>query len=119
MSENINYEIKKQGDIAIFKLNEKRFDASIAGFVKGEFTILLHTEEIKKLIIDLSEVEYCDSSGLSSILLAFRILQSNEGQIRLASPTKNVKTLIEISQLDRVLPICNTVNEAVKDLETV
>lgn len=119
MSENINYELKKTKDIAIFKLNEKRFDASIAGFVKGEFTILLHTEEVKKLIIDLSEVEYCDSSGLSAILLAFRILQSNEGQIRLASPTKNVKTLIEISQLDRVLTICNTVNEAIKDLEGI
>jgi anti-sigma B factor antagonist len=119
MSENFNYELKKVGDIATFKLNEKRFDASIAGFVKGEFTILLHTEDVKKLIIDLSEVEYCDSSGLSAILLAFRILQSSEGHIRLASPTKNVKTLIEISQLDRVLHICNTVNEAIKELETL
>lgn len=119
MTENFNYELKRVGDIAIFKLNEKRFDASIAGFVKGEFTILLHTEDVKKLIIDLSEVEYCDSSGLSAILLAFRILQTNEGQIRIASPTKNVKTLIEISQLDRVLCIYNTVNEAFKDLESV
>jgi anti-anti-sigma factor len=117
MSENFNYELKKIGDCAIFKLNEKRFDASIAGFVKGEFTILLHTEDVKKLIIDLSEVDYCDSSGLSAILLAFRILQSNEGHIRIASPTKNVKTLIEISQLDRVLHVCNTVNEAQKELE--
>jgi anti-anti-sigma factor len=119
MSENFNYELKKIGDCAIFKLNEKRFDASIAGFVKGEFTILLHTEDVKKLIIDLSEVDYCDSSGLSAILLAFRILQSNEGHIRIASPTKNVKTLIEISQLDRVLHVCNTVNEAQKELESL
>ena len=77
----------------------------------------MHTEDVKKFIIDLSEVDYCDSSGLSAILLAFRILQSNEGKIRLATPTKNVKTLIEISQLDRVLPICNTVVEAVQELQ--
>ncbi len=119
MSDNFNYELKKNGDIATFKLNEKRFDASIAGFVKGEFTILLHTEDVRKFIIDLSEVEYCDSSGLSAILLAFRILQSNEGHIRIASPTKNVKTLIEISQLDRVLHVCNTVIEAIQELETL
>lgn len=119
MGENINFELKRTNNIAVFKLNEKRFDASIAGFVKGEFTILLHTEDVKKLVIDLSEVEYCDSSGLSAILLAFRILQSNEGFIRIASPTKNVKTLIEISQLDRVLTVCNTVNEAIKDLENL
>jgi len=34
MSANINYEIKKSGEITIFKLNEKRFDSSIAGLVK-------------------------------------------------------------------------------------
>ena len=119
MSDNFNFELKRNGDIAVFKLNERRFDAQIAGLVKGEFTILLHTEEISKLIIDLSEVEYCDSSGLSAILLAFRVLQSNEGHIRLASPTKNVKTLIEISQLNRILPICNTVHEAEQELQNL
>ncbi|MFC2085406.1 STAS domain-containing protein, partial [Bacteroidota bacterium] len=97
----------------------KRFDAQIAGLVKGEFTILLHAEDVKKLILDLSEVEYCDSSGLSAILLAYRILQSDEGHIRLASPTKNVSKLIEISQLNRILPIYNTVSEAVSDLKNV
>lgn len=115
MSININYEIKKKGDISIFKLNEKRFDSSIAGLVKGELTIFLHADEVTKLIFDLSEVEYCDSSGLSAILLAFRILQSNEGNIRLAAPQKNVRTLIEISKLDRVLPIYDSVDLALEN----
>ncbi len=115
MSININYEIKKKGDISIFKLNEKRFDSSISGLVKGELTIFLHADEVTKLIFDLSEVEYCDSSGLSAILLAFRILQANEGKIRLAAPQKNVRTLIEISKLDRVLPIYDTVDLALEN----
>lgn len=119
MNENINFELKLTDDIAVFRLNEKRFDAQIAGLVKGEFTILLHTDEINKLVIDLAEVDYCDSSGLSAILLAYRILQSEEGHIRLASPTKNVRGLIEISQLDRILPIFNTVDEAVEDLKKI
>lgn len=119
MIENVNFEIKKTDDVAIFKLNEKRFDAPIAGLVKGEFTILLHTEEWKKFIVDLSEVEYCDSSGLSAVLLAFRILQASGGHIRIANPSKNVKTLIEISQLNRVLPIFNTVDEAIEDLKNI
>lgn len=117
MNDSFNYEIKRKNDIAIFKLNEKRFDSSISGLVKGELTILLQAENINKLILDLSDVDYCDSSGLSAILLAFRILQSNEGEIRIASPSKNVKYLIEISQLNRILPIRNSVDEALKDLE--
>jgi len=112
MNDNINYEIKRIEDTLIFKLAEKRFDSSIAGLVKGEFTVLLHTEDIKKLILDLSDIEYCDSSGLSAILLAFRILQTKGAKLKLASPQKNVRSLIEISQLNRVLPIFESVEEA-------
>jgi len=119
MEDNINFEFKKNGDVAVFKLLEKSFDSSISGLVKGELTILLSAEDIQKLVFDLSEIEYCDSSGLSAILLSFRILQANEGHIRLASPQKNVKTLIEISQLNRVLPIKDTVEEAVNELKSI
>ena len=119
MDENINFEFKKEGDVVIFKLLERSFDASIAGLAKGELTILLSAEDVKKLVFDLSEIEYCDSSGLSAILLSFRILQTNEGQIRLAAPQKSVRTLIEISQLDRVLPIRESVEEAVNELKSL
>ena len=119
MKETINFEFKKESGVTIFKLLEKTFDASIAGLAKGELTILLTAENIEKLVFDLSEVEYCDSSGLSAILLSFRILQTQNGYIRLAAPQKSVRTLIKISQLDRVLPILDTVEEAVKELQNL
>ena len=115
----MNFETKRVGDITVFKLNEKRLDTSISGLLKGEFTMILKVEGVNKLIIDLSEVESCDSSGLSALLLAYRVLSVNQGQIRIASPSKSVSTLIRISQLDRVLPICNTVMEAQKELENI
>jgi anti-sigma B factor antagonist len=115
----MNFEVKRVGDTTIFKINEKHLDSTISGMVKGEFTILLHADDVKKLIIDLSEVENCDSSGLSALLLAYRVLSVNQGQIRIASPSKSVSTLIHISQLDRVLPICNTVREAQQELENL
>ncbi len=119
MNENINFEFKSEDGIAIFKLKEKSFDASIAGLVKAELTILLTAEDVNKLIFDLSDIEYCDSSGLSAILLSFRILQTNNGHIRLAAPQKSVRTLIEISQLDRVLPIKETVESAIDELKNI
>jgi anti-anti-sigma factor len=114
MNETINYELTNKDGITIFKLNEKRFDASIAGLVKAEFTIIL-SEGNNKFIVDMSEVEYCDSSGLSALLLAFRILQAEEGKIIIAAPQKSVKTLIEISQLNKVLPFYATVEEAINN----
>jgi len=112
----MNFEIKQQNGITIFRLNEKRLDTNISGLVKGEFTLLLKVEGVNKLIIDLSEVETCDSSGLSAILVANRILHSNNGQIRIAAPSEKVFSLIKITQLDRVLPVCGTVKEAYEQL---
>jgi anti-anti-sigma factor len=112
----MNFETKRVGDITIFKLIEKRLDTNISGLLKGEFTMMLKVEGVSKLIIDLSEVESCDSSGLSAILVANRILSSSEGQIRLAAPSEKVHTLIRITQLDRVLPVTDSVEQAIKEL---
>jgi len=84
----MNFETKRIGDITIFKLNEKRLDTNISGLLKGEFTLLLKVEGINKLIIDLSEVETCDSSGLSALLVANRTLNTSNGSIRLVAPPK-------------------------------
>jgi len=112
----MNFETKHFGDVTVFKLNEKRLDTSISGLLKGEFTMILKVEGVNKFIIDLSEVESCDSSGLSAILVANRIVSANEGQMRLAAPSAKVHNLIKITQLDRVLPVTTTVDEALKDL---
>ncbi len=112
----MNFETKQINDITIFKLNEKRLDTNISGLVKGEFTMLLKVEGVNKLIVDLSDVETCDSSGLSAILVANRIIHSTGGNMRLAAPSDKVSSLIKITQLDRVLPVCLTVNQALEEL---
>lgn len=112
----MNFEVKKDSDITIFKLNEARLDTNISGLLKGEFTMLLKVEGAKKFILDLSAVESCDSSGLSAILVANRILNSTNGQMRIASPSEKVYALIKITQLDSFLPVCSTVEEAYDEL---
>jgi len=112
----MNFETKKINDITIFKLNEKRLDTNISGLVKGELILLLKSEGSNKLIVDLSEVETCDSSGLSAILVANRMVHSSGGRIRLAAPSDKVFSLIKVTQLDKVLPVCGTVNEAFLEL---
>ncbi len=119
MEESVNFELRKEDGVTIFKITEKRLDASIAGFLKGELTILLTQEEVNKLIIDMDDVEYCDSSGLSAILLAYRLLQANEGAIRIVSSQPSVRNLIKISQLNRILPVKDSVEEAVEELKNL
>ena len=90
----------KNGDVH-FKLNEKHLDAELASKLKAEFLILC-TEEIKNFYIDLTDVEFCDSSGLSALLIAQRHTGKNDGKTHLLNCQESMKKLLKISQLDRV-----------------
>lgn len=115
----MNFEVKHKDDITIFKLNERKMDSTISGLLKGEFTILSQAENVRKLIIDLSDVEICDSSGLSALLLAQRQIREKGGAIRLVNVNEKIFNLIRISFLENVLPVCNSLEGAIEELENL
>jgi len=109
----MQFEVKKNGDAAILKLKEKRLDATISSELKGEFLILCDGK-IASLVIDLSDVEFCDSSGLSALLIAERKMREQGGIVKLAGLQKKVMSLIKISHLDRAFSIYDSVAKALK-----
>jgi anti-sigma B factor antagonist len=50
-------------------------------------------------------VEFCDSSGLSALLIADRKMKEHGGSVRLLNVHKKVSALLRISMLDRVFEI--------------
>jgi anti-sigma B factor antagonist len=113
----MNFEIKQIEDVTVFKLNEKKLDTNNSSLVKGEFTLLLKVEGVTRLIIDLTEVENCDSSGLSALLVANRLMNANEGEMKIANLSEKVISLMKITQLDRVLSVCSSVEDALEELK--
>ena len=109
----MHVEIKKTGHTAKLKIKELRLDAHVSPELKGEFLVVC-TPDIKELIIDLSEVEFCDSSGLSALLIAERKMRENNGVVKLVAPQKKVLQLIKISHLDRAFQIFDTMAKASK-----
>lgn len=108
----MKYTIDKKEKYALLRLHEDKLDSTIAPQLKSEM-ITLHTEGIKNIILDLSEVKYTDSSGLSALLVGNRILQEDEGIFVLTSLSDHTMKLIKISQLDSVLTILPTVEESI------
>jgi anti-anti-sigma factor len=68
---------------------------------------------VANVILDLEKVQYCDSSGLSSILVGNRLCKNLNGLLVLTGAQPTVKKLITISQLDTVLNMVPTVSEAI------
>jgi len=62
----------------------------------------------------MTDVEFCDSSGLSALLIAERKMRELGGVVKLAGVHKKVLALIKISHLDRAFSIYDTVAKALK-----
>jgi len=58
-----------------------------------------------KLVVDLREVQYMDSSGLGTLIEAFRIVKGNGGRLVLLAPGDCVRRMLEIAKLDRFFTI--------------
>ncbi|MDZ4715837.1 MAG: STAS domain-containing protein [Cytophagales bacterium] len=108
----MKYTIDKKEKYSLVRLHDDKLDSSIAPSLKSEL-ITLHAEGIRNIILDLSEVKYTDSSGLSALLVGNRILQEDSGVFVLSGLSDHTAKLIKISQLDSVLHIVPTVPEAV------
>jgi anti-sigma B factor antagonist len=108
----MKYSVNKKEEYTIFKLQEDKLDSTIAPGLKSEF-ITLNAEGVKNLILDMSDVRYTDSSGLSSLLVGNRIFSEESGIFIMVALSEHVMKLIKISQLNNVLNIVATLEEAV------
>lgn len=97
----MKYEIDKQKDVTIFKIKERKLDATISADLKTEI-IFLQKEIKNQFIIDLGDVMQCDSSGLSCLLLSERIEREKGKKLIIQNLNKNVLDLLKIARLDRV-----------------
>ncbi|MBV6479533.1 MAG: hypothetical protein HGGPFJEG_02317 [Ignavibacteria bacterium] len=97
----MKFEIDKQKDKTIFKLESKSLDHTIAADVKAEL-IFLQKEIDNQFIIDLKDVTKCDSSGLSVLLLSERMEREKNRKLILQNVNPNVMDLMKIARLDRV-----------------
>jgi anti-sigma B factor antagonist len=109
----MKYQVDKQDRYAVFSLEEKNLNSLIAPQLKSEF-VFLRNEGVRNLIFNLGDVDFVDSSGLSSILTANRIWKDYGSFVMANIKSENVNKLIEISKLDGILTIIPTVEEAIE-----
>jgi anti-anti-sigma factor len=110
----MKFDVSKNTQHTIIKVRERKLDVSVSPELKGEF-ILLCRPTLKSLVVDLTDVEFCDSTGLSALLIAERQMRGHGGKVILVGVHKKVMALLKISQLDRVFQIFDSVAKATKD----
>ena len=109
----MKYSIDKQEKYTVFRLHEEKLDTVLAPNLKSEL-VTLNAEGVENIVLDLSEVKYTDSSGLSAILVGNRVFGESNGFFVITKVQDHVMKLIKISQLDSVLNITETVEDAIE-----
>lgn len=72
---------------------------------------------IKNLVFDFSKVEFMDSAGIGMILGRYKILNAIGGTVYIKNPTKTVLKIIEISGINKIIPIISNTENPVCEVK--
>ncbi|SDK73776.1 anti-sigma-factor antagonist [Nocardioides sp. YR527] len=65
-----------------------------------------------RIVIDLSGVSFIDSSGLGALIGSLKSARQARGDVRIASPGEQVRAVLRLTNLDRILAPYETVEDA-------
>jgi anti-sigma B factor antagonist len=69
-----------------------------------------------RLVLDLSDLRYMDSSGIEELIGTFQTLRSRNGGLRLLKPNSKVKELLDLTKLSDVLGVVDDEDAAISGL---
>ncbi|MEW5758363.1 MAG: STAS domain-containing protein [Candidatus Omnitrophota bacterium] len=108
------------------EIKEKQSNDVIVCSVKGEINIntspnmrkefeKLVREDSKKILLNLNNVSYIDSSGLATLIEILQRVKRNNGLMRLSNLSEKVSSLFEITKLDKLFNIFSSEEEALQN----
>lgn len=103
----------EKNDVVVIKVNLNRATLKEAEDFKINLTSELRSGK-EKLVVDLSECEFIDSTFLGTLVVTLKKVTSNGGDLRLVGFKSAVRSMFELTRMYRVFETFPTSDEAVK-----
>lgn len=100
----MNIELKKINNYSVLTIKEERIDAHNSGELKTYLLQLIESGETR-IVVQLANVRFIDSSGLGALLSANKQIALKSGKLVLANIQKQVLSMFELTRLNRVFEI--------------
>lgn len=84
-----------------------------ADYLRTQLLAVL-AESPPELILDLAELQFLNSSGLGIIVDAHLHFQKQAGRLKLLSPTPSIRHLLQLTNLDRLMPVYDSLPAALE-----
>lgn len=94
-------------------------DAANSEQVEQELRVAVAAAEPAGVILDLSNLSFCDSSGLSTLIAVYKQARAVPLPFVLAGAHDRVAHVLSLTQVDRLLPFQADLSQAVRHLDEV
>ena len=107
---------RQNGDVTVLDLNGR--------ITIGEGSVALRTairrlleEGKKKILLNMAQVGYIDSSGIGELVSSFTAVNKTGGQLKLLKLTQKLQDLLAITKLLTVFDVFDEESEALNDFK--
>jgi len=111
MEVKMQINVEQKNDISIYRVTGD-VDINTSPEIKGSLDKAIQ-EKRNKIVINLKEVSYVDSSGLATFVEILKNLRVYGGKIKLTNLSPKVKGLFEITRLDKLFDIVDEEQDAI------
>ena len=99
-----SYEIEKK-DAELRVILRGEIDHHTAVSVRSEIDALIYETRPKGVVLDMSEIDFMDSSGLGLIMGRYALMQKIGGEMILRSPNERIMKILKLAGLERIIKI--------------
>lgn len=110
-------EVREKDQVLVVKTLEKNLEAVNSREFKNQLVESINQGH-HAIVINLSKVEFIDSSGLGSLISILKLLTTQKGSLAFCEIQEPVKRIFTLTRLNQVFSIFPTEEEAVKNLKT-
>jgi anti-sigma B factor antagonist len=105
---------REHDGIQILELSGKIMGGPDASTINDKLHTLVEAGQTK-IVADLSQVNWMNSSGLGILISALTTMRNAGGELKVAAATEKIKNLLTITKLSKVIKLYDTVNDAIVD----
>ena len=97
----------------ILRINEPRVDMVVARKFREGLTGYFK-EKPQRIILDLKQTEYFDSSALGALVAFMKDVKAYGGELVLCNLSRSLLTLLKLSKLDMLFTISDDLEKSIK-----
>jgi anti-sigma B factor antagonist len=101
-----------ESGVAVLTISGRLSLGSEVERLDGAVSELLKKEQ-KKIVFDISALEYCDSSGVGMFVSSLTKIKKAAGDLKIAGANQRIQRIFKMTGVDTLMPMFATLAEAV------